>query len=713
MSVIDVYRWILTDKVAMFDLITENNPIFSYSMKYFPGLLTVKNSDLRYVFVNENFVKFSGFTQPEILGKKEYELFGVQYCNKNKVEKNILESGEIYKETHKVSYNNQTSYYRVFKYRISTEKENYLVVLSVNIDDEIQKETELRKNETYLRTIVDYSDSVMAVLDDKGSIRNFLKSDRIINKPSTAFRILISEIIDTHSSKLIIENVKHVLKTKKELTLKKSLTYKNQQFFLKDNYYPIVNEDGSVTEVGIIRQDISKNREIEEAYTNLVNNSSVGLFIIQDGSIVFVNNSFSQILGFSIQEIESYKVTQFIKIIVPINARNSVLREYDNIANNNVQNKSYTMRLYTKSGSLIWVELTWNRIIYNGSTAIQASISDITEKRLALNNLEKFKHIVNASHEGIIFIDTRKKITLVNNRIQDMLHLSYEKIIGHTMELFLGETISNSILRNLYDECFVKGKFIKTEEWVNLPDGERFLEISINPYFHSNDKITGAIVVINDVTEEIETDLRMNEIKQNERRKIAMELHDGLTHELLGISINTKILDKKIEEKGNCVEMRDMLKSINSDLNSAIAIAKNLSRGISPIHEQYTNLKTMLDDLQSIVERRYNIQCNISFIQSVEIRKDNVLENLYYIIEESVTNAVKHARAKRVDIEISKENDFAIIRIKDFGNGPKVSLDQTQGLGLKFIKMRCRAISASFDFQSDNSGTVVSCKLKL
>lgn len=697
----------------MSENVTENLSLFIDSMIRFPGMVSVKNSSLEYIFVNDRYLDFTGLKREEVLGKKEYEIFGIKYINSNSIEQNILENGETYTNTHRIEYNGKESHLRVLKYRILSDNKFYVVILSTDIGREVEEQIELKKNEIYLRTIVDYSDSVMAVLDEYGNIKNFLKSDRIINKPSTAFRILISEIIDVNTSKNIIENIKLVLKNRKELNLRKSLSYKGQQFFLKDSYYPIVNDDGSVTEVGIIRQDISKSREIEEAYTNLVNNSSFGLFVIQDNKIVFVNNRLSSIIGFSREEIEMHDIDQFIKILIPIADRERVLKGFLEIVENRIESRPVELPLYTKNGTLIWIEFTWNRIFYNGRIAIQAGIVDITEKKHAISNLEKYKHIVNASHEGIIFIDERRRITLVNGRITEFLQLPGEKILGHTMDFVVGAGLYESALTELYDECFKFGHFSKTEQWIQFSDEERYIEISINPYKEKNRRVTGAIIVLRDITDEIETDLRMNEIKQNERRKIAMELHDGLTHELLGISINAKILSQKLDVYENSNEVTDMLTSIKDDLNSAIASARNLSQGLSPIHELYTSLGTMISDLKLNVERRYNIICNTDIDTSIEIRGDRVLENLYYIIEESITNAVKHAKSNEVDIEIKKEKDFAIINIRNKGKGFNKKEIQ-KGMGLKIIKMRCRSISASLDIKSsEEAGTIVSCKLKL
>ncbi len=690
----------------------QHHALFSHSLQHYPGLVAVKDSSLKYVYVNDRFLECTRKNKDEIIGRKEYEIFGLEYRKLADIERRIIVDGETYSYTHALSHNGSVSHLRVLKYRIESDGKVYVVILAHNIDAEVKQQSDLRKNEIYLRTIVDYSDSVMAVLDKQGRIKNFLGSDRIINNPSTAFRILISEIIDTYSSRQIVENIRHVMNSKEELSLKKSLTYKNQEYYLKDNYYPIVNEDGTVSEVGIIRQDISKSREIQEAYTNLVNNSSFGLFIIQEDKIVFVNSRLSEIIGFRTDNIRDRDITLLIKTLVPIVERERVFEEYEKIVENTSLKHSYEFRLYTKSGQLIWVEFMWNRIVYNGHSAIQVALIDITEKKYAVANLEKYKHIVNSSHEGIVFIDDRKTITLANNHILALLKLPSEHIVGKTLDVILGKSVNESALDGMLEECFENGRFQKTEQWLDFPSGERYVEISFNPYIERRNRITGAIIVINDITDEIETDLRMSEIAQNERRKIAMELHDGLTHELLGISINSKILGQQIAATGASVEMVKLVHDIKESLNSAISNAKNLSRGISPIHEQYTSLQTMLEDLVRIVENRYNIECTLTVEDDIEFKDDHILENLYYIIEESVTNAVKHAQTDRVQIDITRQNDFILIKVRDFGSG--FTYDSTSaGLGIKFMRMRCRSISASLDiFSEDGSGAVVCCKLK-
>jgi PAS domain S-box-containing protein len=693
--------------------VLDNNFLLSEALHQYPGFILIKDSKLKIVYISHEFKNYLGIDEKYIIGKKENEVFGVSNDGYDTIEKEILATGRVYLNTHFIDYEYQKNHFRVTKFRIEIEQNFFIIVIADKYNDEFQRNLELQKNEIYLRTLVDYSDSVMAVLNKQGSINNFFGSEKLINNPSTAFKILISEIIDQLSLKQIVKNIEYVCKTKSEYSVKKSLTYKGEKFFLKDSYYPILNDQGEVSEVGIIRQDVTYVREIQEAYTNLVNNSSLGLLIIQNDFVAFCNYRLAEILGVNTNEIEKQNVIQLLNQFVPEVYINIVLEKYYEIITNQIRNRSFELNLKTRSGKIIWVEFMWNRILYNGSHAIQAAMFDITERKSAVRSLEKFKLMVNTLNEGILFINKEKKITVVNNHLLDILKMDEKSILNSTLDIILGKKLYDIISPTLFFECFMKGKFYSTEEWVSLPAGDRYLEISINPYYEDSEKISGAVIVLYDLTETIQTHIKMNEIAQNERRKIAMELHDGLTHELLGISINTKLLYNSIEINADIDEYKNKLLDIKNDLNSAISTARYLSKGISPIHEQYTSIEKMLTDLIMIVEKRYNITCKLQLESDIKLEDDYILEHLYYIIEESISNSVKHANAETIEIDVYKENDFLFIKVRDFGKGFNLSSIH-DGLGLKFMKIRSRAINSSFDITSNKDiGTVVFCKLKL
>jgi len=324
-----------------------------------------------------------------------------------------------------------------------------------------------------------------------------------------------------------------------------------------------------------------------------------------------------------------------------------------------------------------------------------------------------FKHVVNSTIDQIVFVDADHVIRLVNRELLASFGKTARDLLNSPLSTLFGIEYVASYLDQPLQDCFSNKKYVQMLRWVVYPDGnERYVEFSLNPYIiePDDDIVSGVIITLRDLTDTIDNDILLIDIVENERRNIAMELHDGLTHDLLGISIQTKLLTQVLKRENN--EHTVELATINDGLNGAISYARNLSKGISPVHEKYKNLNYLLTELVSIVEKRYSIECVLSMPENVELYEVRTLENIYYIIDEAITNAVKHANISKVQITISEEDGFISFSVLDNGPGfnPAASSD---GMGIRFMKTRCRSISASFIIRSkEETGTEICFRIK-
>ncbi len=566
------------------------------------------------------------------------------------------------------------------------------------------------QNEKYLRAIVENAESCMAILDPKGKVKSFLGSERIMNRSNVPFRILITEIIDKDKNDSIRQKVAEVIATKLPLVDKKMVSSNGAEFFLKDSYYPVENSDGTVTEVGIIREDISESSEIREAYQTLVDNSIMGLLIFQDGRIAFANQKMADLTGYPITQLINRPSFDFFDKFAHPQERAEVSMR---ITRTSRFVDPFECRITRKSGSEMWIQLFDNEIIYNGHHAVQVAFLDIDKRKRAETSLEMYKHVVNSTKDQIVFVDPDSIIRLVNRELLVSFGKTARDLLNRPLSTLFGiEYVASYLTQPLYD-CFSNNKFVQTLRWVEYPDGnERYVEFNLSPYIvePSSDTVTGVVIILRDLTDSIDNDILMIDIVENERRNIAMELHDGLTHDLLGISIQTKLLTQLLQNDNSPHE--HSLASINESLNNAISYARNLSKGISPVHEKYKNLNYLLTELAAIAAKRYSIECELSMPENVELHDVKTLENIYYIIDEAITNAVKHACVSKVHITVQDEEGFISFSVKDNGPGfnPSISSD---GMGIRFMKTRCRSISASFVIRSKKeTGTEILFRIK-
>jgi len=686
----------------------DNNPF----LLNYPGIVLVKDHNRKVVFINDYALLIWNKKKEDFIGKRfEDVLYFYLQPNEPHYESKLLEKNQKISFIQSILHKGKNGYWRFQKYSTIVKNKKFIIIIG-DEDEEIKKKNEtLNRSELYLRTIVDYSESIMIVVDRNCRVKNFLGSERIVNNPTIEFKTLIKEIIDRHASLEIKKNIHKVINNGKRYIEYKNVVCENHEFTFKDIYYPIEGINSSIEEIGILREDVSSNIEIQEAYSSIVNNTIIGLMIIKDNKIVFSNKNILEKTGYDEDSYSKFSIDDLIERVVPKNNKKELIKIYSKFKNSEIDSFNLQFPIKDKKRKTIWFEVYCNAIVYKGGRALQAAVIDITAKIDAEKNLKRNTHILNSTYEQVIYLDNLHKIKMVNRQTCLEFKKNHDYFYNMSVVDLLSPDLNREIIQNALVNCTKNGKFWRGERWIIYPDEGRFMEISMFPYFENQDELAkGVVVVLRDISEMINNELKMNDIAENERRKIAMELHDGLTHELLGVSINANILYKALLKQK--IEDYSKAKKIEEGINSAIATARKLSKGLSPIKEENINLMMLVNELAEIVESRYDVKCLIEIDENIEINDERKLENIYYILDEAITNSIKHAGSKEVNVNIKKEGLFVQFEVNDKGRGFDIQ-KRAFGLGLTHMKRRARNISGTIDIRSAiNKGTTVILKIK-
>jgi signal transduction histidine kinase/ligand-binding sensor domain-containing protein len=197
------------------------------------------------------------------------------------------------------------------------------------------------------------------------------------------------------------------------------------------------------------------------------------------------------------------------------------------------------------------------------------------------------------------------------------------------------------------------------------------------------------------------------ESQEQERKRIAQELHDGLGQELLVIK-NRAMLGLAVEEKDE--QFGEIQDSVTDALNEVRSIAYNLR----PLHLERLGLTATLEEMIEEVEEISGIEINCS-IEPVDdlFTKENEI-NFYRIVQESLNNVVKHSGARRASVEIFRENQSVFLNVKDDGRGFDASATGSEkGLGLNGIAERVKILGGKHSIDSETGkGTTVSIEIE-
>ena len=374
-----------------------------------------------YTFVNDYFCKLLGYSKEEIIGmnyrllsfdenksKEVYKMFNQLY--NNEISSPLLyedlmltKSGETiyYEALADVKYDSEGNKVGFFGFfRDITERKN----AEQNLKDSEHCLSERVKELTSL-----YELSKLVITSDK-SLEDIIYS--VLNLIPPAF-----QFPDITTARIIYDDKVFSLENFRETEWK--LTFKidvNKILMSIEVAYleklPFAKEESDfLIEIGIRLKSIIEERETrfklkesEEKFRTIADQSLIGINILQDDKIKYVNKALSTIIEYPIEEISNWNLQAFHKITHPEDlprVYESIKKIQDGKTGSTIR---YSCRITTKSKKIKWVEIFVKLILYQGKRAILASIIDITtqmeaEQKLKEINQMKSELLSRTSHE--------------------------------------------------------------------------------------------------------------------------------------------------------------------------------------------------------------------------------------------------------------------------------------------------------------------------
>jgi signal transduction histidine kinase len=177
---------------------------------------------------------------------------------------------------------------------------------------------------------------------------------------------------------------------------------------------------------------------------------------------------------------------------------------------------------------------------------------------------------------------------------------------------------------------------------------------------------------------------------------------------LTGIAVKCKGLALKLKGKSS-EEMKEVL-AISKLANKAIAQTRNLAKMLYPFDIETGGLLSALKTLASSTEKILAVRCRFRCEKSVSIKNLVEAKQLYRITQEAITNAVKHGKAKNINIRLYLTKSKTVLSVKNDGRDFPKSLPNKRGLGLKIMEYRASLIGGSLNVRrGSKGGTLVTC----
>ena len=179
---------------------------------------------------------------------------------------------------------------------------------------------------------------------------------------------------------------------------------------------------------------IQKLRESEEKFRNITEQSLMGICILQDNVIKYVNKKFADIIGYTLDEMMNWSPNKFIKAIHPEDREMVVEQAIKKQQGDKDVLVYYPFRGIKKTGETIWVDNFSKSIIYRGKPADLITVIDITEQKRAEEHLKesekKYRYLFEKSPFSVILVDPEGKIVDCNPATEELIQYKKDEIIG-------------------------------------------------------------------------------------------------------------------------------------------------------------------------------------------------------------------------------------------------------------------------------------------
>ena len=543
---------------------------------------------------------------------------------------------------------------------------------------------------------------------------------------------------------------------------------------------PILDASGKLLECVALHKDLAERKEFtrkmletQRQYRSIVESSLDGIMVVQNERLVYVNPSAVTMFGYpSAEEMQllhfSETLAQPSKPFLPMAPDGQVVG--DEVLRN------YELRGVTKQGKIIDLETNAHVIAWNDHPAVQASFRNITERKM----LEREQTLWIWEQETLSDIDRKLVGVVDLNKIfaailqqtlnltrahfggillfdELQLHVQWTSICGntlqHTTEMFQpNETLvdilkieepliiqnSSSQMRYPLSQLSLVGEEkLISSAWLPLIVEGKHKGMLVVGYRQYHDYTGREMRLLTSLAEknsiamvnaQLYTDLLQREkeleilsgarvqAQEDERRRIAREIHDGLGQMLTAIKFNLEILEDMITPGKDERERIDDMKNL---LDSVMKEAREISYNLMPSVLDDFGLAPALQLLSEQFSNRTNVKVQFQ-AHGIADRLDSNLEiGLYRIAQESLNNVSKHAEATEVNLQIIRHSNGIRLVIEDNGKGitnqpSLIRATGKGGMGLPGMRDRASSMGGVLTIDSTpNNGTLITVEVPL
>lgn len=459
------------------------------------------------------------------------------------------------------------------------------------------------------------------------------------------------------------------------------------------------------------RELTERNEFIEVTLDNLP--IGVAISLINEGTAIYMNSTFSGIYGWPPEELIS--IEGFFEKVYPDREYREKIRKMvmGDIASGNPKRMQWENIIITRKSGEKRIVNASNIPVFDQDLMI-STVMDVTDLQ---RTIEDKNMLFNYSRDMICVAGFDGYLKTINPAWEKTLGWSEKDLLTkpliefvHPEDVKSTNERSKRLIRGDETGSFINRYMTKDEGYRYLSWNSFTLE-SENKIFSIVRDITGLIEKEKKIEsyqrslQDLTTQLTLTEERQ--KREIASNIHDNLSQSL--VIARMKLSGLKNDERDD--SMTETLETVMGHLSNAIEISRNITYDLSPPVLYELGLKEAVLWLAGKTASEYDLKTDTRLEISNLNYSDDILTLVFRTVRELIFNAVKHAQASKLEIDMREEEGRLYGKIIDNGKGFEMNgSDQrlgTKGFGLFSVKERMQNLKGGLNIETGTNGTMV------
>jgi PAS domain S-box-containing protein len=351
-------------------------------------------------------------------------------------------------------------------------------------------------------------------------------------------------------------------------------------------------------------------------------------------------------------------------------------------------------------------------------TSMLLAIDDRTEERQTIEDLRKQTELLQLAHDAIMVRDVDNIILFWNRGAQETYGWSASEACGN---------VSHQLLSTEFSEPFeqFQEKLLSRGSWegelIHLTKGGKRIHVASRQVLQHDHKgrMIGILEINRDITsrkdaEEALRNLsgRLLQLQDEERRRIARELHDSTGQSLAALVIHLSAISARISERDSAA--MEMLREAIDLSQKASDETRTLSYLLYPPTLDHAGLRSALEWYIDGFTQRSKVKVELDVSIGGERLPEIVERTLFRVVQESLTNIFRHSGSETASVRITRGSGIVRLEVSDDGKGIPddilAALNSSGGqlgVGIRGMRERIRQLGGWLQVRSRPGGTTI------